>query len=115
MVQGIASNYYLDGGGENAFHPGPIWQPWMMWKNIYAHSVDEGLPEQCKDNLIGGFISLWTESIDDTTAMTRIFPRAFALGERLWSNPMPTGTDKDISIWVTALKRLRVVNDNAKA
>ena len=87
LLQGNASEYYLDGGGENAFKSGPIWLPWMMWKNIYAKSIYQGLPQECHDNLIGGFVSVWTESIDDTTVMTRIFPRAFALGERLWSDP----------------------------
>ena len=42
--------------------------------------------------------------------MGLLFPRAFALAERLWSNPV-AGKMENPDLWVSALKRLRVLSD----
>ena len=38
-------------------------------------------------NVVGGEAALWTEQAGDQNAMTKIFPRAYALAERYWSDP----------------------------
>ena len=36
VLQGLASKYYLDCGGENMFVPGPTWCNYNFWKNMYG-------------------------------------------------------------------------------
>ena len=42
--------------------------------------------------------------------MSNLFPRSFAMAERLWTDP-PAGQEIDFSLWMSALQRLRVLND----
>lgn len=113
-MQASSKNYYLDCGGENFISPDSVWCEYAFWKNIYGESILDEIPQGCQNNVIGAFVAVWTEQIDDATIISRIFPRAFGLAERLWSDPSQKGTDKDIDMWLPALKRLRVFNQNVK-
>uniref|UniRef100_A0A8B9NU82 Beta-hexosaminidase n=1 Tax=Apteryx owenii TaxID=8824 RepID=A0A8B9NU82_APTOW len=59
-------------------------QDWME-----AYQVEplkfEGSPEQ-KDRVIGGEACMWGEYVDVTNLTPRLWPRAGAVAERLWSN-----------------------------
>jgi len=37
--------------------------------------------------VLGGEVAMWTEQVDTYSVESKIFPRADALAERLWSNP----------------------------
>jgi len=47
---------------------------------------------------LGSETPIWTESADGHAVPTRIFPRASALAERLWTNPRE-------STWIEAERR----------
>ncbi|XP_060151877.1 beta-hexosaminidase subunit beta isoform X5 [Globicephala melas] len=84
--------------------------PWYLdwisygqdWKKYYA--VDplsfEGSQEQ-KKLVIGGEACLWGEYVDATNLTPRLWPRASAVGERLWSH-------KDVRGLEDAYRRLTV-------
>ncbi|XP_045141263.1 beta-hexosaminidase subunit beta [Echinops telfairi] len=69
--------------------------PWYLdwisygqdWTKYYeAEPFDfHGTPEQQK-RIIGGEACLWGEYVDTTNLTPRLWPRASAVGERLWSN-----------------------------
>ncbi|XP_026737933.1 chitooligosaccharidolytic beta-N-acetylglucosaminidase isoform X2 [Trichoplusia ni] len=52
------------------------------WRRMYAHT----LPRD--DNFLGGEVAMWTEYLDEQGLDTRVWPRAAAVGERLWADPV---------------------------
>ncbi len=66
----------------------PGWQK-VYENDLYAmlekrHVV---LSESKKKQVLGGEVAMWSEQVDSATLEAKVFPRASALAERLWSNP----------------------------
>lgn len=51
------------------------------WRSMYSHTLPRG------DKFLGGEVAMWTEYIDEQGLDTRIWPRAAAVAERLWTDP----------------------------
>uniref|UniRef100_A0A6B2E9I4 Beta-hexosaminidase n=1 Tax=Phlebotomus kandelakii TaxID=1109342 RepID=A0A6B2E9I4_9DIPT len=63
--------------------------PYRTWQNVYKHRPWNRMrltPVQMKQ-ILGGEVCLWTEQVDESTLDSRVWPRAAALSERLWSDP----------------------------
>nr|BAE35636.1 unnamed protein product [Mus musculus] len=76
--------------------------PWYLnrvkygpdWKDMYKVEplAFHGTPEQ-KALVIGGEACMWGEYVDSTNLVPRLWPRAGAVAERLWSSNLTTNID----------------------
>lgn len=102
----IFSNYdalYLDCGFSAWVGEGNNWcSPYKGWQVVYDNSPLQIIKSHGyanKRNLVlGGEAALWTEQADSASVDAKIWPRAAALGERLWSEPSST--------WIHAEQRM---------
>lgn len=95
-----SDHYYLDCGhgdfvGNNSIYDQPpgtdpgnggSWcGPFKTWQTIYNYDITYGLNEEEAKLVIGGEVALWSEQADWTVMDSRIWPRASAMAEALWS------------------------------
>ncbi|KAF6131023.1 hypothetical protein HJG60_007928 [Phyllostomus discolor] len=79
----LSAPWYL-----NRISYGPDWEDFYMVDPLSF----EGSPEQ-KALVIGGEACMWGEYVDSTNLVPRLWPRAGAVAERLWSNKVVTDLD----------------------
>uniref|UniRef100_A0A0D9X0P2 Beta-hexosaminidase n=1 Tax=Leersia perrieri TaxID=77586 RepID=A0A0D9X0P2_9ORYZ len=95
-----ASFYYLDCGhgdfvGNNSVYDdqrsdydtsGGSWcGPYKTWQRVYDYDIAGGLTEEEARLVIGGELAMWTEQVDAAVLDGRVWPRASAMAEALWS------------------------------
>uniref|UniRef100_A0A2P2IRT6 Beta-hexosaminidase n=1 Tax=Rhizophora mucronata TaxID=61149 RepID=A0A2P2IRT6_RHIMU len=59
--------------------------PFKTWQTIYNYDITYGLRDEESQLVLGGEVALWSEQADPTVLDTRIWPRASAMAEALWS------------------------------
>ncbi|KAL1535889.1 Beta-hexosaminidase 2 [Salvia divinorum] len=92
--------YYLDCGhgdfvgnnseydqppGANQTDGGSWCGPFKSWQLIYNYDITYGLSSAEAELVLGGEVALWSEQADSTVMDQRIWPRASAMAETLWS------------------------------
>lgn len=84
----IISNHdalYLDCGYGSWASDDPIWcSPYHEWQKIYQIDLRQ-MGGSRMDQIYGAEATIWSESIDEFNLDSRLWPRASALAERLWS------------------------------
>ncbi|XP_015782201.1 beta-hexosaminidase subunit beta [Tetranychus urticae] len=82
----IAACWYLN--YINYPYPGQFWEKHYQCKpRAFTNDADE------KKRVIGGEACLWSEFADGTNILSRIWPRAAAVAERLWTDPVNDDID----------------------
>lgn len=59
--------------------------PYKTWQTVYNYDITDGLSEEEAKLVLGGEVALWSEQADPTVLDARIWPRASALAETMWS------------------------------
>ncbi|KAF5470890.1 hypothetical protein F2P56_011377 [Juglans regia] len=59
--------------------------PFKTWQTIYNYDITYGLSKEEAKLVLGGEVALWSEQADRTVLDARIWPRASAMAETLWS------------------------------
>ncbi|XP_041985982.1 chitooligosaccharidolytic beta-N-acetylglucosaminidase isoform X2 [Aricia agestis] len=87
----IMSNYdalYFDCGYGAWVGSGNNWcSPYIGWQKVYENSP-KLMSLEYSDQVLGGEATLWSEQADSATLDGRLWPRAAALAERLWAEPL---------------------------
>ena len=93
--------FYLDCGKSAWVRDGSYWCKYNSWYRIYDSTMTaldawKGRVEAgAESRLRGAEVTMWTETFSNEDIVQAIFPRASALGERLWSNPATGWYDAD--------------------
>uniref|UniRef100_A0A0V0GD92 beta-N-acetylhexosaminidase n=1 Tax=Triatoma dimidiata TaxID=72491 RepID=A0A0V0GD92_TRIDM len=93
IIYATKDTWYLDHGfwGNTIYH---------NWKIVYDYVI----PEDPK--ALGGEVSLWGELVDVDNLETKLWPRAAALAERLWTSSQLISSQVESRLW-EARQRLR--------
>ncbi|WVZ56038.1 hypothetical protein U9M48_006624 [Paspalum notatum var. saurae] len=59
--------------------------PFKTWQRIYDYDILHGLTEDEATRVLGGEVALWSEQSDGAVLDGRLWPRAAAAAETLWS------------------------------
>lgn len=85
-------------GATTSFNYGGIggsWcAPYKTWQRIYDYDFAQNLTEAQAKHVIGASSPLWSEQVDDTIISGKMWPRAAALGELVWSGNKDPKTGK---------------------
>lgn len=96
------------------------WYLDVLSNDFFAlHAIDLhnlNLTKEEKKLIVGGETCMWGEKVDETNIEARVWPRACAAAEKLWSSPQHkySEVDKRISEHICRLKRREVHSEPAK-
>ncbi|KAK4516496.1 uncharacterized protein ATC70_011468 [Mucor velutinosus] len=79
---GVSGNYNTPNWGGSG---GDWCSPFKTWQRVYSYDVAFNLTETEAQNILGGEVALWAEQTDETALDVRLWPRAAAAAENMWS------------------------------
>lgn len=96
--------WYLDCGYGAWVGEGNNWcSPYKGWQVVYDSSPRASYRNQGGDPaneylILGGEAAMWSEQVDSAAVMHKLWPRASALAERLWSDPASNWKQAEIRL-----------------
>ncbi|XP_077988449.1 beta-hexosaminidase subunit alpha-like [Glandiceps talaboti] len=84
----LSSPWYLN------YVQNPYSQDWKLFYNVNPLNFTGS--EEMKSLVLGGEVCMWSEYVDSTNMLSRLWPRASAAGERLWSAESVKDVDEAI-------------------
>ncbi|GJQ68253.1 hypothetical protein Trydic_g16861 [Trypoxylus dichotomus] len=82
LIMSTKNAWYLDHGfwGSTPYYP---------WRDVYRNQLP------AHKGVLGGEVCMWGELVDDSNIDSRVWPRAAAAAERLWSDPDDTPAEAE--------------------
>ncbi len=71
--------------------------PYKTWQRIYDYDFTTNLTATEASHVIGATAPLWSEQVDDTVISGKMWPRAAALAELLWSGNKNAAGEKRVT------------------
>merc|ERR1712179_431946 len=90
---------YMDCGFSAHVGNGVNWcSPYKSWQTVYDNDLYEilernGGTQMDYERVTGAEVALWTENVSGNSFEMKMFPRASAHAERLWTNPKTNYVD----------------------
>ena len=81
--------------------------PYKTWQRIYDYDFTTNLTTAEKKHVIGATAPLWAEQVDDAVVSTKLWPRAAALAELLWSGNRDKQGKKRVSEFTARILNFR--------
>lgn len=72
-------------GSDSGTNGGSWCAPFKTWQRVYDYDITYGLTADEAELVLGGEAALWSEQADSTVLDARLWPRASAMAEALWS------------------------------
>lgn len=71
--------------------------PFKSWQRVYSYDMTYNLTKSEAKSVLGGEVALWSEQSDSAVIDMKIWPRAAAAAEAMWSGRYDsTGKQRDI-------------------
>jgi hexosaminidase len=88
-------NFNYGGNGGN-------WcSPYKTWQRIYDYDFTANLTTEQAQHIQGAIAPLWSEMVDDTVVSSKMWPRAAALAELVWSGNRDPVTGEKRTTYMT--------------
>lgn len=85
LIMSNTDALYLDCGVGGWVDKGLNWcSPYKTWQTLYQNKIGD-IAGEYVSQVYGAEVAIWSESIDPTIVDLRIWPRASAFAERMWS------------------------------
>nr|CAD7430399.1 unnamed protein product [Timema monikensis] len=93
VIMATKDAWYLDHGfwGRTVYH---------NWRAVYDNTLPRGVL-----GILGGEAAMWAELVDGRSLDARVWPRAAALAERLWSDPYSGSSDAELRSDTTVINK----------
>ncbi|XP_022911919.2 probable beta-hexosaminidase fdl isoform X1 [Onthophagus taurus] len=87
LILSHVNAWYLDCGfGKWRERGDAACDPYRPWQTVYSHQP-WGYDTSYKTQTLGAEVCLWSEQVDEVSLDTRLWPRAAAFAERIWTDP----------------------------
>ncbi|KAJ2974853.1 hypothetical protein NQ176_g5841 [Zarea fungicola] len=81
--------------------------PYKTWQRIYDYDFTLNLTDAQKKHVLGAASPLWSEQVDDTIISGKMWPRAAALAELVWSGNRDKSGNKRTTTFTQRLLNFR--------
>ncbi|KOX73530.1 putative beta-hexosaminidase fdl [Melipona quadrifasciata] len=84
---------------------------YRTWQTVYNHRPWRDYPQQHLSLVLGGEAAIWSEQTGDASLGPRLWPRASALAERLWSDMPTNGYSTDESVYTRLAAHMELLTN----